>query len=62
MSPMVKAVLSSTSSRAAAFVRVSRVFIDSFEVWLSMTLSPREAWQAQATPRVDVAEVPVAPS
>ena len=37
-----------------------------FVVWLSTTPSPRrgprEAWQAQATPRVDVADVTVEPS
>ena len=39
---------------------------DYFGSWLSTSLSPRrgprEAWQAQATPRVDVADVPVEPS
>ena len=45
---------------------VSRAYTDSVEVRLSTTPSPRRgpraAWQAQATPRVDVAEVPVEPS
>ena len=64
----VRAVLSrsSSSSSAAAFQRVSRFYTDCFGLWLSTLLSPRggprEVWQAQATPRVDVAEVPSVPS
>ena len=62
----MKALLSSSSSRAGAFQCVSRVYTDYLGVWLSTTLSPcggpREALQAKATPRVDVAEVPGVPS
>ena len=62
VTPMVKALLSSSSSRAAAFKCVTCVYTDYLGVWLSTTLSqrrgPRKALQAKATPRVDVAEVP----
>ena len=41
VTPMVKALLGSSSSRAAAFNCVSRVYTDYLGVWLSTTLSPR---------------------